>query len=412
MRPFLTLLLCSPLVAQDVLVVDASGAGDHVDLPPAVAAAAPGDVLLVRGGMYSAPTVSQDVTIVADGGVQAVVRGHMRVQDLPADQTVLLSGLALRHRVGVAERALTVRRCHGFVRLDTVSAQGGGFESLEFGHGRPGVAVRRARNVAFLRSQCTGGTSGENEHGPPGPRGGAGLRVREATVAAWRSAFQGGAGGDAALILSFAGEGGPGAELKEGARMFAYLDLFRGGDGGDSLDFSSDFCGPGGPGLLARLHELLVEQSAAFVGGQGGVAQNFPKVCDDGPPNDVVGAFESLPGVPRGLEGPRVLREGETSQFTAFGRAGDRVLLAWSLFTGFRHVEDHQGGWLLPPTLVSLEPIGTLDGSGSFQWSYTQPDLGAGELARVSYVQLLVIRPDGTARVGSPITIVALDSTL
>ena len=97
----------------------------------------------------------------------------------------------------------------------------------------------------------------------------------------------------------------------------------------------------------------------------------------------MVGPLVALPGVPRGLEGPRVLREGEVALFTAYGVAGDRVSLAWSRRTAFRHARKLEGGWLSPPSAIALEPLGTIGGNGALQWRYTAPVLPVGEEARV-----------------------------
>lgn len=410
MRIATLLLLAAPVFAGDVHIVDASGGGDFSNLPAAVAAASRGDVLLVRAGTYTAPTIDKGLTVVAEQGAIPVVRGTTRIHDVPKNDTVLLSGLALRHRVNTVEKALEVWRCKGAVRFDKSSATSGGFDSLEYGNGRVGADVRKSRDVAFMRSRCEGGTAGENEFGGPFI-GGAGLRARNSSVASWRCEFEGGAGSPAALFLSTAATGGFGAKIESDSTLHGYLSLFRGGAGGDTLDFSSDWCGQGGIGLRAIGHAELVEQTCYFLGGPGGDAVNFPTVCANGAGSQIVGPQTSLSGVPRGIEGPRLLREGQTGDYTVFGVPGDRVFVGVSYTTDFRPAPYFKGGWIAPPTLFSTSPIGVIPGSGTLNWSALQPALPTGDEGKTQYVQILVESSGGEWHLGSAIAVVAIDDS-
>ena len=93
---------CSSMAAQATWVVDAlDRPGTHfVDLPPAVAAASPGDVLLVRYvdplvAAYSATTIQKGLTLIGVGGGRPGISGALTIGGLPHDQHVVVRGFRL-----------------------------------------------------------------------------------------------------------------------------------------------------------------------------------------------------------------------------------------------------------------------------------------------------------------------------
>ena len=79
--------------AQTTHVVAADGSGDFTSISTALTVALDGDALLVKPGNYTGFTVdAQSVSIVADGP-GALVQGLMVVQNLGANQRVVLQGL-------------------------------------------------------------------------------------------------------------------------------------------------------------------------------------------------------------------------------------------------------------------------------------------------------------------------------
>jgi hypothetical protein len=98
LRPALALVaITSCLVAQRTWVVDAqNGAGtDFADMPAAVAAAAPGDLVLTRPGIYTGFTTNKGLRIIAPQRatlLQSVVGNCFVVNGLPAGQTFTLLG--------------------------------------------------------------------------------------------------------------------------------------------------------------------------------------------------------------------------------------------------------------------------------------------------------------------------------
>lgn len=106
--------------AQATWIVDQlNRPGTHfLDLPAAVAASTPGDVVMVRyvsplQGAYTAPTISRALTVIGTGGQPGLV-GNLIVQNLPAGETVVLRDLQLAPFVGTS----SVGNCSLIVRLD------------------------------------------------------------------------------------------------------------------------------------------------------------------------------------------------------------------------------------------------------------------------------------------------------
>ena len=94
-------IMAASISAQtQVLVVDASnGPGTNfLDLPPAVSAANPGAIVIVRPGTYSAIVVDKGITILGDlganiGNITTTFQVALRVENLPASQNFTLSDL-------------------------------------------------------------------------------------------------------------------------------------------------------------------------------------------------------------------------------------------------------------------------------------------------------------------------------
>lgn len=121
-----TLALTAPLAAQQVLTV---GPGQtFATIGAAIAAASPGDTVLVNGGSYQE-------TIDIDKPLQVVSRGarlrpvalfgpSIRIHDLGPNQPVVLRGFTLESSTG-ALMPITVDRCEGPVTLHDLGNQGG-----------------------------------------------------------------------------------------------------------------------------------------------------------------------------------------------------------------------------------------------------------------------------------------------
>ncbi len=120
LRAALILTACwSTATAQTTWVVDqAGGAGAHfTDLPPAFAAAADGDTVLVRRGSYSPGKVTTGIRLLCEPGVTTLA---LEVDGVGAGRSFLCKGLTARSLglFGLLTSSLTVRNCSGQLHFE------------------------------------------------------------------------------------------------------------------------------------------------------------------------------------------------------------------------------------------------------------------------------------------------------
>jgi hypothetical protein len=120
-----SLLLAAPSWA-DVITVDDSGGADYTSLPEAVAAASPGDTLLVAAGTYSAFLLAgKPLTIMGLEPGQVLVQGTSRVTEVVAPARVVLCQLDFER--------LALSASSGTLVLDQVVVLGTKVERLSIG---------------------------------------------------------------------------------------------------------------------------------------------------------------------------------------------------------------------------------------------------------------------------------------
>jgi hypothetical protein len=120
MRALLALVLllayAVPLRAA-VWIVDAAGGGNFTDLPAAVAAAAPGDTLLMRAGRYRGATITRGLAVIAiSPAPQVELESALRIENLAAAERVLVRQIAFRSCVV----GISIARCAGAVEIEDV----------------------------------------------------------------------------------------------------------------------------------------------------------------------------------------------------------------------------------------------------------------------------------------------------
>ncbi len=185
-------LLGTAALAQSTWVVDAQNrpGAQFLDLPPAVAHAAPGDLIVLRGGnavAYSAAVIGRSLRLRTEQGEALVDR--ITVRSLPAGETVTLWNVSLR---GWQTPLLAFEQCAGNVHLEAGSTLGP-------------LAVTDCAHVAVVDCNLNGwgsphqilrsevsvtGTTLESTFFQRGPC----VQVQQATVRALRSTFFGGEG--------------------------------------------------------------------------------------------------------------------------------------------------------------------------------------------------------------------------
>src|SRR5262245_21545326 len=96
----LAAVLAPPATAQPVLSVKPTGTGDFTTVQPAIDASAPGDILLVFGGIYYNVTIDHGLTLV-DMDIASFEKPQygpgadlpaLSISGVPADELVVLSG--------------------------------------------------------------------------------------------------------------------------------------------------------------------------------------------------------------------------------------------------------------------------------------------------------------------------------
>ena len=112
--------IVSQLPGQRTWIVDSRGGGHFLDLPPAVAAAADGDVIRVRATPigYNLFTTSKGLTILAEDYALAVGSQNLVIQNLPAGRQFTMVAPRL------APSSLTIQACQGRVLLAEMGVPG------------------------------------------------------------------------------------------------------------------------------------------------------------------------------------------------------------------------------------------------------------------------------------------------
>ena len=349
--PFASLLLASPLAANEVLVVaETAGPGvDHTSIDAALIFAADGDIVLVRPGAYSiatTPSVPVDgkaVMLVADGAV--TVDGAIAVQNLDATRTFSMRGFTSAQGL-----ALTATACSGVVWVEDCDL-GNAFSF-------PDVILSvfsSASNVNLLRTTYLAGatTSLDSQ-----------LNVYD---------------------CDFAGEslGHPGSYdiplFLNGGSLFA-----------SGSSFASSF-----EGIILDL--VVINDPTLFL---------LEPIADDLPPATL------LPGPARSYHADATVREGQPLSLTVDGEPGDFVFVFASKTPLSSTLPIYSGALMMAPSNAPLF-LGALPPSGTLQTSVTMPQLPPGVEGSVFYSQAVFFEEvGGTPILGPASMVVLLDGSL
>jgi hypothetical protein len=216
-------LLAAPALATTWIVDAANGPGaNFTDLAPAVAAAVPGDVILVRAGTYNAFTLSEGLAILGETGAR--VRSGTVISNLPAAQLAVVSRLDLTD--------LRILGCAGAVLVDHLFVEDVPIPSFL----APSAAlclVNGSSDVRFYRCTVRPKQQTANAYG-----GRAGISAVSSRVELARCAIYGGDGWD---DTDCGGPtwGGVGVAC-DSARVHIALSSVQGGEGGDGAQTCSE----------------------------------------------------------------------------------------------------------------------------------------------------------------------------
>lgn len=418
--------VAAPLVALaasasgGVFVVDVGGLGTRTDLPAAVAAAADGDLLLVKAGAYSGFTIdNKALDIVAEAGVTPEVLGPIAIRNLAATRAVSVTGLRVRQLVQpaspTAEPALAVTASTGAVRLQGLDLQG--FDGILCGAvGGHSLSVFNSFDVVATRCTLQGG------NGAPlqtyYSHGGHGVVTQNARIALYQCTVVAGHGGDGSpacgpfIGYGYAGYGGEGVR-SYGAEVFAAGCSIQGGDGGSGLGPLPAGCG--GTAITAltssspsrvRLLDCTLAQGAPG-GGSAWLCTTPTPVTFVTPRSWIV----TLAGSARKTSAPRVLRENQILRVDFEGQPGDVVELRFATQARYTYSDAWRG--VLALRHASPWPAlhaGVLDGNGRLSIAWPSNDLGIGVDSTRLFLQASFLDASGITTLGPPTSVCLLDS--
>jgi hypothetical protein len=421
----LVALEAAPAVANDqVWVVNAAG-GPGVDattIQAAIDAAADGDTILVKSGVYGGFTIfAKGVSVVADIGASVLVQNGCSVRALTAGMRVHLRGLRLE---GLGEQALLAKNNAGGVWLEACELRGANGAWLPppsfQTDAHPAADIDNCALVVMTACTLRGGDGAsvddEDVHYHASD-GGEGLAARASHLTLFECTFRGGDGGSLNDTVTWpGGDGGDGARLESGT-IFASGCSFTGGNGGYADFDILDGCGAGGPGGdgldITPGPTVSSHLDCTFAGGTGG---NAFAPCSPGAPGLPIrigqGSDASLPGTARVSNATSPHREGQAIQFTFFGVPGDSVHVLYAESFDNLPIAGITGPLL--PSVFSLDffSAGVLGPSGQLVYAVTAPALPPAVEGRSFFTQPLFVAPGPAYFLGAPTAVTLLDSGL
>lgn len=382
-------------------IVDAAaGPGTNfTDLPTAIAAAAPGDTILVRPGVYQPMVIdAKGLTIRGAGKGVTTVMGPNMVAHTPGGLTDVISGMKIYSlSTGLAARVI-------LTDCDVLGTdhQWAGGTALFMGAGQ------------LFAERCTfigGNALGPAPQPPTGtsPYGGRGAYLNGANLAAHQCQFFGGN-----LLAGLPGYGGAGLDVM--VESHARIDSCRvmGGTG-------SGFVFPGDGVTLTYSSHLQIAGDASDV-----IAAGHPSwfaIRNNGPTGSLSTATVHGPVTLTGqLAGPVTLGapalpklsvtasslpSGETdaAQPTQITLAGQTPSALFVWLTGFQPAYTPVTAPLVGDLLLNLSSaaflVGQLDAVGQFQFGFTPLQAFGGPMSFPVSMQFAVLDPNGTIRLSN-----------
>lgn len=341
-------LLASSAFAGDVHRVDPTDPSAFAKIGDAVAAAAPGDVIVVSPkpefpgifftGLYPPFTVDKSLTIVAEEG-ELVRSKTATIRDLGPDEHVVLRGIQFE-RAMPAQGAVNLRveNHQGSVwledcvfRISTEIFQP--LVSVPAVHSDPAVEILGPAAppygaVTFARCRIDG-TDGATDFSL-GPsygfqmNAGIGLRVERSLVGLWDSEVRGGKGQPGSPVYGLSGGNGGIAVRVDDGYVFASSTALSGGAGGYGFPADGSIpCvdgGDGGHGIVV-LSGGVEAIGAAFTGGAPGFPGGTCPGGATGKPALPAGIVSDLGGAPFHLTADAPKREDEMLHLEVGGPA-------------------------------------------------------------------------------------------
>jgi hypothetical protein len=252
---FAALTVCAATIAAPrTWIVAQDGSGDFWNIPPALAAASDGDVILVRPSLHGTPydgfTLNKKVTVKAETVVVPVGAGIV-IDSIPAGSGgAVVSGIAI---VAGTIPLLTIDHCDGDVVVDNVSLSGGTDVN-----DTSSIVITSSSSVNLYECSST-----VNDFTTEAPL----VNVADSTVRASRSDWAGG--------LSFYGGIGQTCLYLDHSTFVLEEPTIRGGSGIGVDGWMGHFSQvPGTGGTAVEAHDSTIwivgDEKGSISGGDGG----------------------------------------------------------------------------------------------------------------------------------------------
>lgn len=409
--------LAAPAFANQVWIVDptlvAPPPGSFTAIQAAVAAAADGDVIVVKPGFDPAGFIidGKSLTVVADlagapvGAVASTSSAEIR--NLAANQKVLVRGLTLRGQASPT-RVRLIHDAGAVVLEDVVVA----VESSTWKIPDPMLEIVGSERVMVVRCTIHGRPKYFTAASETYPAGVA-VAAIASTVSAYASSMRGGHGADAFVSSPFGTPSTAGAAalvLSGGTALVAGSALTGGAGGNGSNGEIGCFASSnGGPGVIVGGHLFTLD--SAVQGGAGGTDSfGCPQVGGPGPAIQFVsGSIDPFAETLRTLaiDAP-LIHEGGAGTLDVSGIPGESCVALLSTAVGVDLLPAAKGTLLcgLPAFPIVLGPIpatGILSCTASIPSGALPPGTAAFEV----YAQALFAGAGGGVLSSPSATVVA-----
>lgn len=385
-RSIAMLSLASPALAFSghVVIAGNPSAGVFPNIHTALTVARPGDVLLVGTGTYNAFTIDgAGVWIFAMPGAQVSVKAPVVVRNVPAHESVVLSGLRTLPVSYSGMNAIELRDNVGFVGIQSCQWIA---DATSNASGHNGVDVSNCGRVAIVDSRADGGW-GHKTSTCSAINGGMGLKSAGSVLAIYGSEFNGGAPNS-----SYRGGHGGFGIASLGDLLFAGGNLLTGHAGGNVSSCNGAFCpgeaGNGGDGLYATGSSLTLLPNEYFRGAGGDApACGYAGIDGFALRTDVPAMTSDAPL--RIVQTPLLQIDDVPQTFTAFGAPADRMSLVESRTPTWEYGAAAVGPWIALPG--PGRSLGTVHASGSIAGALRPMPNAPGESVRKVTQQLVVV---------------------
>lgn len=269
-RPIVLALFASVASAQSQYIVDDNGPSDFVDLPSAVAATVPGDVLVVRAGSYGATVISKGITVLCDDAVSVP---QLDITGVPAGQVAVISAIQTPE--------LTVTSCGGTVILQHVQVAPPASNSAS--NGPPALDVDQCADLRVYRSLFLAARDNSGSLFTPGADA---VRVRASRAEFVRCSLLGGGMGQVTSCAFDIAGGGIGLAVRGQSSVHIAGCSIEGGDGSDARPTCDDtWAGPGGAAIDVRENSSVViagSRGDVIRGGRPGIKSYYGEQGSNG----------------------------------------------------------------------------------------------------------------------------------